>query len=151
MPIRGNGSIDEKEETILEDIASWIAVNGEGVYGTRPWKVFGEGPVAEAVIPLKGQGFNEGKHQSYTAQDIRFVKKGDFLYAHVMVWPENRKVIVKSLSIGKDLTGNTVNKVELLGYDHFLEYSQTNEGLIVELPETKPNSISLTLKISTIQ
>ena len=151
VPIRGNGSIDEKEETILEDIASWIAVNGEGVYGTRPWKVFGEGPVAEAVIPLKGQGFNEGKHQSYTVQDIRFVKKGDFLYAHVMVWPENRKVIVKSLSIGKDLTGNTVNKVELLGYDHFLEYSQTNEGLIVELPETKPNSISLTLKISTIQ
>ena len=151
VPIRGNGSIDEKEETILEDIASWIAVNGEGVYGTRPWKVFGEGPVAEAVIPLKWQGFNEGKHQSYTVQDIRFVKKGDFLYAHVMVWPENRKVIVKSLSIGKDLTGNTVNKVELLGYDHFLEYSQTNEGLIVELPETKPNSISLTLKISTIQ
>ena len=151
VPIRGNGSIDEKEEAILEDIASWIAVNGEGVYGTRPWKVFGEGPVAEAVIPLTGQGFNEGKHQPYTAQDIRFVKKGDFLYAHVMVWPENRKVIVKSLSIGKDLTGNTVNKVELLGYDHFLEYSQTNEGLIVELPETKPNSISLTLKISTIQ
>lgn len=42
--------------------ASWMAVNGEGVYGTRPWKVFGEGPVTEVVIPLKGQEFNEGKH-----------------------------------------------------------------------------------------
>lgn len=151
VPIRGNGSIDEKEEAILEDIASWMAVNAEGVYETRPWKIFGEGPVAEATNPLKGQGFNEGKHQPYTAQDIRFVRKGVFLYAHVMAWPENRKVIVKSLSPEKGLIENAISKVELLGYEHPLEYSQTNEGLIVDLPEMESDSISLTLKISTIK
>ncbi len=151
VPLRGNGSIDEKEEAILKDIASWMAVNREGVYGTRPWEVFGESPAAEAVIPLKGQGFNEGKHQPYTAQDIRFVKKDVFLYSHVMAWPKNRKVVVKSLSAGNRLAENVVDKVELLGYDHLLEYSQIDEGLIVELPETKPNLFSLILKILTIK
>ena len=118
VPLRGNGSIDEKEEAILKDIASWMAVNREGVYGTRPWEVFGESPAAEDVIPLKGQGFNEGKHQPYTAQDIRFVKKEVFLYSHVMAWPQNRKVVVKSLSAGNRLAENVVDKVELLSYDH---------------------------------
>lgn len=68
-----------------------------------------------------------------------------------MAWPKNRKVVVKSLSAGNRLAENVVDKVELLGYDHLLEYSQTDEGLIVELPETKLNLLSLTLKILTIK
>ena len=68
-----------------------------------------------------------------------------------MTWPKNRKVVVKSLSAGNRLAENVVDKVELLGYDHLLEYSQTDEGLIVELPETKLNLLSLTLKILTIK
>ena len=49
VPVRGDGSIDEKEEKILEDIAAWMEVNNEAIYGTRPWKLFGEGPASEGT------------------------------------------------------------------------------------------------------
>lgn len=62
---------------ILEDIAAWMEVNGEGIFDTRPWCIYGEGPSTETAIPLDGAGFNEGKNAPYTSADIRFVKKGN--------------------------------------------------------------------------
>ena len=73
VPIRADGTIDEKEEAILDDMAAWLDVNGEAIYGTRPWKVFGE-------------------------EGIRFTCKGDVLYAHVLDWPEDGWVNVTSIT-----------------------------------------------------
>lgn len=148
IPQRGDGTIDDKELKILEDIAAWMAVNSDGVYGTRPWKVFGEGPVAEAPNPIQAQGFNEGKHQPYTSEDIRFVTKGDALYAHVLAWPENSKVVIKSLSDGNSLYPKTIHNIEMVGNDGKIKYSRTKEGLVVELPEdSDKKAISILLKI----
>ena len=148
IPQRGDGTIDDKELKILEDIAAWMGVNSDGVYGTRPWKVFGEGPVAEAPNPIQAQGFNEGKHQPYTSEDIRFVTKGDVLYAHVLAWPENGKVVIKSLSDGNSLYPKTIHNIEMVGNDGKIKYSRTKEGLVVELPEnTDKKAISILLKI----
>lgn len=91
VPMKGNGTIDDKEEKILEDIAAWMEVNGEGIFDTRPWCIYGEGPSTETAIPLDGAGFNEGKNAPYTSADIRFVKKGKYLYAHIMKWPSDGK------------------------------------------------------------
>lgn len=147
VPLRGNGSIDEKETKILEGISEWIAVNGEAVFGTRPWKIFGEGPASEEANPLKGQGFNEGKRKPFTDKDMRFVVKGDdLMYVHVMGWPEDGKVLVKSLAQGKNVKGK-IERVELLGYDGELAFEQTTDGMSVELPEIHPNEISLALKV----
>ena len=115
VPQRGNGRIDEKEEKILEDIAAWMAVNGEGIFKTRPWKIFGEGPVAEAKNPIMAQGFNEHKQNDYTSKDIRFVTKGKTLYAHVLAWPEDGKVLIRSLKKGGELWKNPVRSVKLVG------------------------------------
>ncbi len=149
VPMRGDGTIDEKEQAILEDIAAWMAVNEEGVFGTRVWKIFGEGPVAELSNPLHAQGFNEGKHPPYSPQDIRFVTKGNTLYAHVMAWPENRKVVIQSLSLNNPLYDGTVNRVELLGSSAPISFERTPEGLMIQLPEgVQLHPISLVLKIS---
>lgn len=149
VPQRGDGTIDEKEEAILEDIADWMAINHESVFETRPWKVFGEGPVAETSNPLHAQGFNEGKHQPYTSEDIRFVSKEDVLFAHVLAWPADNKILIKSLSKESSLHSKEIEKVELLGSDKPLKYTRTNDGLKVELPsEEQPNDISFVLKIS---
>ncbi len=81
VPVRGDGSIDEKEEAILKEIGAWIAINGEAIFATRPWKTFGEGPASEGVA-LSAQGFNEGKGKPFSAADVRYTvsKDGRTLY-----------------------------------------------------------------------
>lgn len=148
VPIKGDGTIDDKEEVILNDIAKWMEINQEGIFGTRPWNVFGEGPTADASNPLHAQGFNEGRHAPYTSEDIRYVTKDGDLFAHVLAWPENDKIILKSLATSSENFIETSN-VYLLGYDKKLKFTNSKNGLIIELPKnSKPNEISLVLKIS---
>ncbi len=149
VPMRGDGTIDDKEEAILNEIANWMDINKESIFDTRPWTIFGEGPVAEASNPLNAQGFNEGRHKPYTAEDIRFVTKGDALYAHVLAWPENRKITIKSLAEGSPLYEKTIDAVSMLETDIRISHQRTSEGLIINLPsEIEPSNISLVLKIT---
>ena len=148
VPMRGDGTIDDKEEKILEDIAAWMAVNEEGVFGTRVWKIFGEGPVADSSNPLHAQGFNEGKHQPYTSEDIRFVTKGNALYAHVLAWPENNQVVIKSLGKDASLMESSIKEVSMLGSSEKVLFKETPNGLVIDLPkDVRPNEISFVLKI----
>ena len=147
VPIKGNGTIDDKEKKILGDIAAWMKVNGEAIFNTRPWKCYGEGPSTEVIIPLDGPGFNEGKNVPYTSADIRFVEKGNILYAHVLKWPNDGVVLIKSLAVGSPLYDREIKNVELLGAGN-VKFRRTTEGLYIKLPKDKiPNSLSLALKI----
>jgi len=146
IPVRGDGSIDEKEVAILEEIGDWMDVNSECIYETRPWHIFGEGPVAESSNPINAQGFNEGKSKPYTSEDIRFTKKGDVLYAIVMEWPEDGIVLIKSLSPGSSYLNGDFNKVVLLGGSD-VSYSFDEEGLKVKLPDGKISGIAPVLKV----
>jgi alpha-L-fucosidase len=141
IPVRGDGSIDDKEVAILEAIAAWMDVNKESIFETRPWKVFGEGPVAETLNPMKEQGFNEGKVK-LTAKDIRFVQKGNVVYVTLLGIP-SEDIVIKSL--GK-LAGN-IKKIEILGSKEKLSWNQAKESLFIKKPNVFPNDISLVFKI----
>jgi len=141
IPVRADGTIDDQELAVVEDIGRWMHVNGEAIFATRPWRIFGEGPSVASAKPLTGQGFNEGSAKYFTSDDIRFTTKGDILYATFFGWPENRKVLVKSLAAGK------VSNVRLLGYNDKLEWQQTTNGLAVLLPEKQPCDNAFVLKI----
>jgi alpha-L-fucosidase len=95
IPVRGDGTIDSDEQKVLADLAEWMPANGEAIYGTRPFTVFGEG-----AQDVKGSGnFNERQSRPYTAEDIRFTTKGDTLYAFALAWPENgNKLSIKTLA-----------------------------------------------------
>ncbi len=131
IPIRADGTIDEKERAILMGIKEWMDVNKESIFGTRPWVTFGEGPLAEAANPLNDQGFNEGLN--YTADDIRFNQKDDTLYATLMDWPAGNTACIRSLATTTTLESRQVAAVELLGYGP-LPYSADADGLHVSLP-----------------
>jgi alpha-L-fucosidase len=146
IPVRGDGTIDDKEVAVLEGIAGWMDINKESIFGTRPWTTFGEGPDAEKKNPMNAQGFNEGKNK-YTAEDIRFTEKNGTLYAIVMEWPENGKIVIKSLAAGSPNYEKEIKKVQLLGSGK-ASFSRDNSGLIVTLPELKPNNMPLVLKIN---
>lgn len=146
VPIRGNGTIDDKEEKILNDIAAWMNVNSEGVFGTRPWAVFGEGPSAEAVNPLQAQGFNEDKLGKLGEKDFRFVNKGSTLYVHVFKVPEGGEVKIKSLAKDGYLP-QAIKSVSLLGSGN-VTYNQDTNSLTVKFPEGfNKSAISHVLKI----
>lgn len=137
IPVRGNGSIDEQERTIVEGIGRWMNANSESIYSTRPWRVYGEGPSTENQAKLTGQGFNEGKTK-FTSANIRFMTKGDALYATVMDGPNDGKVTIKSLAQDSPNYPKAVNKVEFVSQPQSLSFERTAEGLVVQFPKNRP-------------
>ena len=140
IPVRGDGSIDEKEEAILEGIAEWMDVNNEAIFATRPWKTFGEGPASEGA-ELSAQGFNEGKGKPFTAEDIRYTtsKDGKTLYAIVMGWPES-PVYLKSLGADAPFLKRKIITIELLGSGSTIQWKQNADALVIETTPSAPAS-----------
>jgi alpha-L-fucosidase len=147
VPVRGNGTIDEDEVACLEGIAKWIAPNGEGIFATRPWKVYGEGPSVTTQAP-RGQFGGARDVRPYTAEDMRFTSKGNLLFAFVMAWPEGAKVTLKSLAQGSENYPKAIARVELLGSNGPQAFARDTTGLVVTLPEQKPNAYAYALKIT---
>ena len=146
VPLRADGTFDEKEEKILNEFGDWMAMNREAIYSTRPWEVFGEGPIAEADIKINAQGFNEGAYSKATAQEIRFTQTKKDLYATVLAWPMENRILIKSLAEGRKLFPGKISKVELLGYGK-VTFTRTAQGLLVNMPEKRVNDIAPVLKI----
>ncbi len=140
VPVKGDGSIDEKEIAVIEGITAWMDINKESIFDTRPWKVFGEGPAAETANPINAQGFNEGKVK-FTSKDIRFNKKGDILYVTILGVPEEN-ILIKNL--GKQ---NGIKGIKLLGSKEKVRWVQDEYGLEIDKPRKVPNEIAVVYKV----
>lgn len=147
VPLRSDGTFDEKEKAILDEFGIWMRQNSEAIYSTRPWKVFGEGPIAESTVKLNDQGFNEGSYAKATAAEIRFTQTPKALYAICLAWPEDNVITIKSLARGSQLWKGRVGTVRLLGYGK-VKATQTPAGLVVQLPEKRVNTIAPVIRIS---
>jgi alpha-L-fucosidase len=121
-------------------LSGWFAINGEAIYGTRPWLVYGEGP-----LQVKGGAFKE--NFDFTARDIRFTTKGKTLYAIALGRPAGNELVIRSLAKTSDLNQNKISRVEWLGLKGGLEFRQTTNALIVELPAGNTNALTCSLKI----
>jgi alpha-L-fucosidase len=146
--------------SILSAITEWMAVNSEGIYGTRAWKVCGEGPSVEGTVrdtsvyqPLppisdsspgatRSAGARDSSSKPFTALDVRFTAKGGTLYAFLMGWPDREAVIKSLASAGK------IGNVELLGFKGKLQWSRDESGLNVAMPAEKPCEHTIALKIA---
>jgi alpha-L-fucosidase len=138
---RPDGTIPEPEQQMLREIGAWLALNGEAIYGSRPWKVFGEGPTQ-----VSEGAFTDAKRAAFTGEDIRFTTKGDTLYAIALAWPGER-LTIKSLGTSAGLLGGKVSGVELLGHAGPLTWEQGEYGLTIALPEQPPYQHAFTFKI----
>ena len=146
VPLRADGTFDEKEEKILNEFGEWMNINKEAIYSTRPWEVFGEGPIAEADIKINAQGFNEGAYSRATAQEIRFTQTKKDLYATVLAWPTEKQILIKSLSDESKLFPGKISRVELLGYGK-VSFTRTDKGLLINMPDKQANKIAPVFKI----
>ncbi|MHC4200332.1 MAG: alpha-L-fucosidase C-terminal domain-containing protein [Planctomycetota bacterium] len=151
---KGDGSIPDEEKRIMAAIGAWLRVNGEGIYGTRPWKLTGEGtPAAELVVERMKRGkrktswdYNRLRRDG---SEVRFTRKGNTLYAFVIGWPESGEVTVKALARGgvtKD--GEGIKDVSMLGSAAAVRWQQTAEGLTIRFPQRKPCKVAYGFRIT---
>jgi len=146
IPVRGNGSIDDKEVAVLNGIGDWMDVNKECIFGTRPWKVFGEGPSAQGP-KLDTFGMNESKVKPFTASDVRYTAKGDAIYAIVLGAPR-ADIQLKSLGATANLAGASIKNVALLGSPTQLQWTQNPDALTINAPQGKVSDIATVFKIT---
>ncbi|MBM7789989.1 alpha-L-fucosidase [Tenggerimyces flavus] len=126
IPQLPDGTIDDECSYLLDAMARWTAICGEGIFGTRPFRVYGEGP-GRVVI----DHFREDRVE-WTSQDFRFTQRGNVVYAFLMRWPAEGSALIRSLT-----RSDTVRSVRLLGRGQ-VDWRHTDEGLSVRLPQTSP-------------
>jgi alpha-L-fucosidase len=138
-----DGVITPEQAAPLLEIGGWLSANGEAVFGTRPWKVYGEGPT-----PGLGPSFRPDVPKTpYTPQDIRFTAKGTTVYAVVLAPPEGGAVLIRTMAAGSPHVEGEIGRVTLLGHDGPVKWSRGPEGLSVDLAGLKTGRLPVTLKI----
>jgi alpha-L-fucosidase len=161
FPLRSDGTLDEREMAIVGELTTWMNVNGEGIFGTRAWDVVGEGPsvantvrdtsVFHRVPPIpdtspgatRSRGARDSGGAPLTAQDVRFTRKGNTIYAFAMGWP-NTEISFQSLNSRAARVAN----VQLLGFGGQLKWTQEATGLRVQLPPEKPCDHAVAFKVA---
>lgn len=139
-----NGVIPEAAKVRLRAIGSWLKVNGESIYGTRPWSVtFGEGP---ALFTLGSAGANHHTTDP-VAREIRFTTKAEALYIIVMGWP-GTSLHIQSIRKGVPLPSGSIHTVSMLGSNARIHWQLSDNGLMLSLPERHPGKIAWAFKLT---
>jgi alpha-L-fucosidase len=132
VPGRPDGTIDSKEIAVLDGVTSWMEVNGEAIYETRPWRISGEGPNMVKAGSFQGESVTK-----LSEKDIRFTrnKANSVIYAIVLGWPAE-PIVVQSLGLSAATSPGKIMRVELFGTDAKLNWNQHAEALRVQLPKS---------------
>ena len=145
IPLPGHGKPDDDEIAFLDKFGGWMALNGEAIYSTRPWKISGEGPTKSSGGSLYG-----GSTPRFVASDVRFTIRGDALYAIALAWPEDRKLTIKALAANSPHYRGEIARIGLLGSESTLVWSRNTDGVTVTLPERPPCDYAHVLKINPL-
>ena len=132
-------TLDKEATELLKEVGRWFKVNGEAIYGTRPWYMFGEGKNRIGAHDLES---------TLTVRDFRYTTKNGYLYAFVMDWPKRHQnpIVLPNLTEMNQRISNVIS-VELIGHDEDLEWENHGDGLHVTLPSKKPCDHAYALKI----
>lgn len=139
---KGDGTIPDEDRHVLLEIGKWLKANGDAIYGTTYWSVYGEGPT-EIVEGT----FQDVKRESYTTQDIRYTFRPPYIFATVLKWPKNNRVTLKSLAKGSQLFKGLIEDISLLAYDKNVTYIRDEDGLKLTIDSDIDTRYPVTFKI----
>jgi len=141
---KSDGTITQEDQVVLRGIGQWLSMNGEGIYDTTYWNVYGEGPTEI----IEGS-FVDNDRLPYTKEDIRFTYKAPHIYAFVMKWPKDNEITIRSLKQYSRFFSGDIKAVNLLGYREEVDYSMTENGLSIQykgvIETTYPVGIKITV------
>jgi alpha-L-fucosidase len=142
---KSDGTIPDEARAVLVQMGDWLKPNGEAVFGSRPFTVFGEGPTKAP----KNSTEKNSDIQTYTAEDIRFTtsRDGSIVYATALGWPASGTLLVHTLYRGNPYLPAPICSVDLLGSSTAVSFSQLPDALHLTLPATPPNDIAYVFKI----
>ncbi|MGA2578203.1 MAG: alpha-L-fucosidase [Bryobacteraceae bacterium] len=138
-----DGTIPEQAQNVLLAMGRWLSTNGEAIYGTRPWKISGEGPTK-----VVGGSFHDTATKPYTSQDIRFTTRAGLLYAIALASPQDGKIKIQSLARGSQVMPSEIAGVQLLGSRDKLKWTRDNDGLNIEMPTARSGEFAWAFKIT---
>jgi len=141
------GDLEPDVLNIVQKIADWMPANGKGIYGTRPWKIYGEGPSTVKENLQKGPFAGLSDTRPYQPSDIRFTTKGNNLYAFCMETPQ-AEIRIKSLGKSSKLNDKTITGVSLLGSTQKLKWKLEDDALVITKPASLPNWTVMGLEIA---
>ena len=138
---RSDGTIPDEVQRVLLGVGAWLSVNGEAIYGTRPWRVYGEGPTK-----VTAGSFHDTDPTTYTPEDFRFTMKGDALYVIGLAWPTSGEAVIHSLT---QTTGSErIQSVALLGSDAKVQFTQRADGLHVQVPAQSTGKYAYAIRVT---
>jgi alpha-L-fucosidase len=137
---KSDGSIPEDQKAVLRALGAWLKSNGEAIYGTRPWKIYGEGPTQ-----MKDDGHGSA-HVDYTPEDIRFTAKGEAIYAIALGTPRESLTIV-ALALNDSLVEPPITSVTSLNGDYIESWIQEHDGLKIRLQKDAPEQLAYAFKV----
>ena len=143
IALKGDGTIPEKQAAYLTAFGDFLKTNGKGIYGTRPWKVFGEGP-----LKIKDGRQGENKKE-FSPQDIRFTTKDGLLYAFVLALP-TQDIVIKTLASG-GLLESEIAEIKMMGSDEKLNWDRSADGLTISLPKKLPGNLVVGFEIVPVK
>ncbi|MEO8110918.1 MAG: alpha-L-fucosidase [Ginsengibacter sp.] len=100
----GRGDLDSEVIQTAKDVGAWLKVNGEAVYSSRPFEVYGE-------------------------NSVRYTRNNGYVYATVLDWKDS-VLNLKALHTNGNTIGK-VSKIELLGADVAMSFVQDDKGLTI--------------------
>jgi alpha-L-fucosidase len=139
---RADGTIPDEVRATLLEMGAWLDRNGEAIYGTEPWKVYGEGPTE-----IKTGFATDQETKPYTASDFRFTRKGDNLYIVSMACPPDGTASVHALGLAGEAKGLEFQSVDLLGSQQKVDWLRTTGALNVKLPPDAACKYGFALRI----
>ena len=146
-----DGSLDEGSQKMLKEVGEWMRCNGEAVYGSRAWKVPGEGEIIDGKLKMLPGGKLSRKHADFKfdEKDFRFTSgKNGALYSFCMTVPQpGAQLKIKSLGADAGQLDKEVRSVELLGYNGKLQWKHEADGLVITCPNEMPFATAVVFKI----